>query len=82
MINLKKEKVTKFENFPNWAVCYLLYGDDSGLTEEDKRDFNAWCNKEKINVTNLFDVSEETYFALYPQFGLACNCCDLTMIEL
>ena len=81
-MKLRKEKVTKFENFPTWALCYLLYADDTGLTEEDKRNFNDWCNKEKVNVTNLFDASEETYFSPFPQFGLACICCDLTMVEI
>lgn len=73
--------IKRYENFPEYAVCYLMYNDDSGLSEEDKDNINKWLINENLESFSLVDVSEDSYFSGFPQFGLACNCVDAVFME-
>ena len=62
----------RVEDVPDWAVNYLMYGDDSGLDEEDLEEVDAWM---KANgYSDLVDTEEgtENEFCSYPAFGKAC----------
>lgn len=75
----------EFYQLPEYAVCYLEYGDDSGLSEEDVRNIDAWrdsleCDESPYSPS--FDYGENRYFTSYPAFGLPCDCIDLTVTWL
>lgn len=73
--------IKRYENFPEYAVCYLMYNDDSGLTQEDKDNINQWLIDENLDSSSLADVSEDHYFSGFPQFGLPCDCVDAIFME-
>lgn len=73
--------IKRYENFPEYAVCYLMYNDDSGLTQEDKDNINKWLINENLESSSLVDVSEDSYFSRFPQFGLACDCVDVVFMK-
>lgn len=37
-------KIETIENVPEWANCYLMYGDESGLTAPDKREIDNFLD--------------------------------------
>lgn len=72
-------KLKKYENFPEWAICYCYYGEEDNLTEEEIEEIEKFLLKE--NLGELISISDDSYFSGYPVFGLACNCYDVTFIE-
>lgn len=67
------------DRFPDYAACYLEYGDESGLNEEDIKNIDSWVksiedNNPEIKGALCFEYGEETGFTYYPEFGLGCNC--------
>lgn len=66
-------------NIPQWAVCYIAYGDDSGLTEEDKKmvdTFLATLKKDGWTICEAPIEGSENSFCRYPLFGLPCETVD------
>jgi len=59
---------------PEWALCYLYYGDESNLSEEDKKLCDDFLKKYRF--VSEKDEQPESYFTHYPEFGLACNVID------
>ena len=61
------------ESFPTWAVTYCMYGDASGLSDEDKKTVDEWMGENGYG--ELVSVLEETHedFDRWPAFGLACE---------
>lgn len=69
---------------PTWAVCTLMYGDESGLDEDDDlHDLNVFLKRE--HYVTSWDVVRETetgepcepYFCNSPDFGLAGDVIDV-----
>lgn len=61
---------------PEWALCYIVYGDPGDLTDEDILQIEAWERTHKFiePVTDLrTGEQQEAYFSLYPEFGKPCN---------
>ena len=62
---------TTIYRVPTWAATYLYYGDDSGITEEDR----ALCDDfvRNLDGLRLIEPIEGTRseFEPYPAFGLA-----------
>lgn len=50
---------------PEWALCYLEYGDTDGLTLEDI----ALANGFKADYCLVARCGEEHYFTRFPAFG-------------
>ena len=71
------DKFLSYEGIPEWAISYLMYGDESGLSEEDKKEVDDWMEKEELGMLVSVD-SEEGYFMHRPQFGLGSTCYDCT----
>lgn len=56
---------------PEWALCYLVNGDLTGLSDEDTKMVQDW---EKDNhVYDVEPLGEEGSFSWHPEFGKACN---------
>lgn len=66
------------DGIPNWATCYIMYGDDSGLDEDDKKlvdEFLADLSNDGIELVSPIDGTENE-FNSYPAFGDACDTTD------
>jgi len=61
---------------PEWALCYIVYGDSGDLTDEDILQIKAWQKTHRFiePVTDLeTGEQQEAYFSRYPEFGEPCN---------
>ena len=74
-------------NVPDYALFYLVNGDDSGIEPDDKAIVDAWYAEfeQKANAVNghvIFstETDDEGYFSNSPEFGLPCTCYDCTII--
>ncbi len=67
------------EPIPTWALCYLINGDSTGLTDEDLAMIDKWYTDNKVqNITTASEQEGTThpYFSHYPAFGLASEVVD------
>ena len=71
--------LTPVKGVPQWAVNYLVYSDDSGLTPEDKSMVDQWTAEllaeEGLELLCPIDGSENE-FSSSPAFGPACGTVD------
>lgn len=69
----------KIERIPQWAVCYLVNSDDSGLTLDDKNTVDDYVDRlretEHLRLVCPVDGTENE-FCSRPAFGLACGTVD------
>ena len=66
--------VVEIEGIPDWAASYLVNGDDSGLSEEDKADVDRYVDdlaSEGLVLAHPIEGTENE-FDRYPAFGKAC----------
>ena len=79
------------DNFPTYMLCYMLYGERDGVTDEDIENLEAWMDRENLNGYRIFDVFLEegcgdemvikkNEFCAHPAFGLACETCEAVFI--
>lgn len=71
---------TTIERIPTWALCSLIYGDNTGLTDEEIAMIENWSNTTKLVVLCSADEEPEEYFTTSPAFGLACNVIDCSCL--
>jgi len=78
-------------SMPDYALCYIVNADSSGLTDEDKTTIdNAlqpyYDEADKIDgyVEFCFDFDKQPdpYFTWHPLYGLASNCYDCKILIL
>lgn len=72
------------EKIPTWALCYLFNGDPTGLTEEDIKGADYFCNSFHAKGALVFDMPNEEpspYFTLVPAFGLPTDVMDIDVYE-
>ena len=77
-------KTITIRNIPQWSLYYIAYGDDSGLTTEDKEQVNNFLldlHREGWKLNKPIEGSENT-FCRYPLFGLACSTVDYTACRI
>jgi hypothetical protein len=78
-------RTVKVERIPQWAVCYLVNSDDSGLTPEDKKMVDEYVKRllkeEHLRLVCPIDGSENEFCA-HPAFGLACETVDFNAEEV
>lgn len=76
---------------PDYALPYLINGDDSGISMEDKKIIDQWEStylaiaedwKGIFEVALPSNENWESYFTGNPEFGLACNVVDCTLLVL
>lgn len=66
---------TEIEAIPTWALCYLVNGDASALTDEEVDMIDKWLDKSEYSIISPCE-GEEGYFTSFPAFGLACEVID------
>jgi hypothetical protein len=68
------------EKIPSWAVCYLVNDDPSGLSDEDIRLVDEYCELHQVVLVCPIDKDIEAemqpYFTPNPAFGPACDVLD------
>lgn len=71
---------------PDYALSYLVNGDSSGIDDDDKKTIDEWYQQfideaQAVSGHIIFDASsEDSYFTWDPEFGLACECCNCTIL--
>jgi hypothetical protein len=74
-----KAKFTTVEKIPQWAVCYLVNADDSGLETWDRALVDNYVNwlleREGLRLVCPVDGTESE-FEMHPAFGQACSTVD------
>lgn len=72
-------KFETVEDIPQWAVCYIVNSDDSGLDPEGRKMVDDYVKrlleKEHLRLVCPIDGSENE-FCSAPAFGLACGTMD------
>lgn len=64
----------------HWA-CPIMYGDFSGLTDDEEKEIDAFLEREGIANWTLSDVSEHHWFSHHPDNGgLACDVSSYTFV--
>ncbi len=72
-------------NFPSWALCALINGDVSGLSDEETEMVdsfsNEWMDSALAEGGSHFgyDTTGDSYFSSNPEFGLDCDCYNMTV---
>lgn len=70
-------------DIPDYALSYLINGDASGISDEDKENCDEWlksCTDKLsrdypgLSTDLILSDDSEGSFCRYPAFGLACNC--------
>lgn len=62
-------------SLPTYALGYLLYGDSSGIDEENVKDIDLFIEGYAKHTSLTFDIKfEEVDFTHTPEFGLPCEC--------
>ena len=72
------------ENVPDWAACYLMYGDESGITAADKIEIIGFLDglrREGLRIVAPVDGTHNE-FCTRPAFGGACAVDDWTTEEI
>lgn len=67
-------------DIPNWALPYLLHGDDSGITDEDRAKLGRWITSFRGEIQSFVVAEDEMHFASRPEFGSPCNCTPVTVV--
>ena len=77
-------KFVSTENIPMWAICYMEYGDPTGLDEEDIYAIDAWINENFPRGFVMELVGDECVtpsFTSRPAFGQACETYEVNFYE-
>lgn len=77
---MNDEKLITTEKIPVWAICYLEYGDATGLEDEEIMEIDNWIDNNCPNgyvmeIVGGMEVSP--YFTHCPIFGKACDVYDV-----
>lgn len=72
-------KTETIERIPDWAACYLMYGDEPGLSMEDKALADEFVGRLKEDgLTLVCPIEGSERFTWRPAFGLAADVSDWT----
>lgn len=70
------KKYITYDNFPAYALPYIVNADSSGYEDEDIEAIDEFMKREELG--DCVDWSEEEFFCSRPAFGLATNCVEAT----
>ncbi len=57
-------------DIPDWALCYLVNGDSTGLEGDEIKMVDEWYRKNNVEIVDPTEESDD--FNRYPEFGLPC----------
>lgn len=61
------------EQIPEWAICYIVNGDATGLEDEEIQQIDSWIRN---NRATIYPPIDGPYFCHYPAWGLASDVYD------
>ncbi|MDE6009059.1 MAG: hypothetical protein K2G90_07615 [Muribaculaceae bacterium] len=73
------------EPIPTWALCYLINGDSTGLTDDDLAIVDTWYVENKVHDVTTASEDEGycyPYFSNFPAFGEASEVVDCIVMTL
>lgn len=80
------------DEIPNWSLSYLINGDASGITEEDKAEADEWIERKTARLLKKYPGAHITLienpdagegaFTWSPAFGLAADCTHYVLAAL
>lgn len=71
---------------PSWSLSYLVNGDNSGIDDKEQKQADDYMQQfydeaKKHNGHVIFSCGDgEGSFTHNPEFGLACDCIDCTVL--
>ena len=71
------------EPIPTWALCYLINGDPTGLTDEEIAMVDKWYELNKVEIVSTASDQEGEcypYFTHFPAFGLPTEVIDCNVV--
>lgn len=78
-------KLITVEKIPTWAMCYLEYGDPTGLEEEDIFQADGFINENfprgYVMELQVDGDCVSPYYTSHPAFGLGCEVYDVAFYE-
>jgi len=77
---MKARHIKSFDNFPSYMACYVMYGDASGVTDEDIKNYEEFLEDENLKGHAVY-FGDETGFYAYPCFGLGTDCIKATFMD-
>ena len=70
----EEDDVEEYDNFPTWALPWVVYGEDDTLTDEEKQQIDNWLDGRTVESWD-----ETISFTWSPAFGKACDCCTVRL---
>ena len=58
------------EKIPTWALCYIINGDPTGLSDEDIKMVDGFMQKWQVEIVSPLSQEGNVSFSHYPAFGL------------
>ena len=58
------------EKIPTWALCYIINGDPTGLSDEDIKMVDGFMQKWQVEIVSPLSQDGNASFSHYPAFGL------------
>lgn len=58
------------EKIPTWALCYIINGDPTGLSDEDIKMIDGFMQKWQVEIVSPLSQDGNASFSHYPAFGL------------
>ena len=71
---------TKYcEPIPTWALCYIINGDATGLTDEEIVMVDSWVKDSGYEIITPCEDEKGEFFNSFcscPAFGAPCDCTE------
>ena len=64
------ERFETIEKIPTWALCYIINGDPTGLSDEDIKMIDGFMQKWQVEIVSPLSQDGNASFSHYPAFGL------------
>ena len=58
------------EKIPTWALCYIINGDPTELSDEDIKMIDGFMQKWQVEIVSPLSQDGNASFSHYPAFGL------------
>ena len=67
--------VKYIEPIPEWALCYIVNGDATGLTDDEIKMVDEFLELTHYEIITPCDLADPC-FRRFPSFGMATTCID------
>lgn len=72
---------TGIKKVPTYALCYLVNGDATGLTEQEVNEIDRLLREQSVEIVSPpSDEEWQPYFSSSPWFGKPCEVVDCEIV--